>query len=548
MEKKTAKHLRNNNDDLLRQGGEKGSKREEINRLVGWICHNYVVDPEGIERREIVDNNNNVKFRYHIREEDIIETPIKGILGIQDEKEKGLKKGLSINEEENSEKELTEEEIDNKIEELVALDTGTSKCTHKHGEEGNRYCIRSWKIKPVFFNTAGGLARSDRMGKYIIPSLDNVMYNAYIIEGGMDLISPFIIQKNSRKGNNNWVTICDDENPRMENTITGEILPLKIINNIPYLDLVKRYKFKMEMMAAQRMKKNSSKQEELQGKAKEIKNDIANLEFFNKFKSEEAEMKELITFILEEIKKSKIKEEINIQEEEKVEEEEIRINTENTDNDEYNPYKGKEVHECTCNSKNHLPGDSSKCMACLLGKMKSQKTKRMYRKAFNKPQLEYLKKKFIKILDETIGNYKSDIEENKKQRKFGENLSIDVTFSSDVSARGEVGAYTIKDKATQWIEAYPIKKWPSGKLSVEVLRKFLAGTQDLNVSSVRSDNGAEFKKEFTRFIEEELNATHVTGLPYAPETEMDHESIHAVMNSNMRSMIVQSQLPVDLWG
>lgn len=521
---------------MIGPGKERDIMRD-LYYIEGYINHQYNIDPDGIDRRELVDNVNNVEYKFHIKEEDTIETPIRGIIGIQNKDNNNIiKRGMNRYEKEDDPNKIDALEYERMIEFLVALDTGTSKSTHKHGEEKNRYCLKSWRIKPVFFNTPGGLVRSDRMGKYIIPALDNLEYRAYIIEGGMDLISPFMIQKEGRRGNRNWVMICDNKYPRMKNLIDGRIVPLKIINNIPYLNLVKRYQENNEILANQRLKKN----------AKKLKRDkyvwrgkIENLEFFNKRKTSEIEIKALVTYILEEIKKENINEIIGVQEIEK-------MNLDAPETDEYNPYHKKDIKDCTCKAKNHLPGDASRCLACLLGKFKRMKTRRNYRNAFNQPQLDYLKRNFLTLLDKTIGKYKEEVEQEKKNRKFGENLSMDVTFSSESSSRGEVDSYTIKDRATQWIEAYPIKTWPKGSLSVEVMRKFLCGNSE-KVNTIRTDNGAEFvATNFTNYIEKELKAVHLKGLPYTPESEMDHEALHAVMNANIRSMIIQAGLPVDL--
>jgi hypothetical protein len=524
-----------NNDDIPWQD-DKGRVEREIMEIEGWINNKFQVDPEGIERREMIDNNNNCKHRFHIRVEDTEETQINGVRRIKEGIENPIKNGEEMS---GASEQMTDENDQKLITKLVAMDSGTSKHTHRHGEEKNRLCIRSWKLKrPVFFNTPGGLVRSERKGIYIIPALDNLKYEAYIIEGGMDLISPFLIQKSSRK-KGQWIMITDRKNPIMKNKKTGREVPLIIINEIPYLDLIKTYKNKLDNEKNKRLKKNARI---IAQQIKMEKGKIENLEFFNKSRGKDSELNELILFILEEIKKENIRETSNIQMDLDV------MNIEESNTKEYCPYHNRNEKD-KCKSKNHLPGDSKSCIACLLGKYRKMPTRRTYRRAFNKPQLEYLKEKFLNLVKSTITDYKEKVKEKRESLKFGDRISMDVTFSSELSSQGDVCTYTIKDKATNWQEPYPIKGWPKAQTSVDVLKEFISTIKDeVRIGIIRTDNGSEFTaKVFKDFIKNTLKAMHHTGIPYAPETELDHESLHAVMNACVRAMLVQSGLPVDLW-
>ena len=71
-----AKHQRKDSylvDDLIGHEGKKNTIRE-LHLIEGWINHQYSVDPEGIERIELVDNVNDVEYKYHIMKEDTTET------------------------------------------------------------------------------------------------------------------------------------------------------------------------------------------------------------------------------------------------------------------------------------------------------------------------------------------------------------------------------------------------------------------------------------------------------------------------------------------
>ena len=92
----------------------------------------------------------------------------------------------------------------------------------------------------------------------------------------------------------------------------------------------------------------------------------------------------------------------------------------------------------------------------------------------------------------------------------------------------------------------------NNKLSRDALRKFIAGNVDQtngvnNVKIIRTDNGSEFQGIFTSYVQNGLKAIHHKGLKHNPESDLCHETIHAVQNRLIRTHLITSGLPIVMW-
>lgn len=133
--------------------------------------------------------------------------------------------------------------------------------------------------------------------------------------------------------------------------------------------------------------------------------------------------------------------------------------------------------------------------------------------------------------------------------KYGDRISMDNVLSKMESHKGDIGCTTVMDEYTSWTEAYPFRYYPNAQWSIQSFKRFTAGDPgDTKYRSLRTDNGPEFKNsEFNDYLLDK-GIQHQYGIPWKPQTEGRHESMHRTMNAGTRALLLQAGLPTVMWN